>query len=130
MIKKAFAALAIALTVLAPQAGHASETYDKRPVPVAVTTTDQVAAARVALRGIERRLAADPALARQVQRAAGRGDSAAASQLLSADGTDVVAVGSSSSQQLDTVRIRITITVYVRVWGTVCCGSVTVTVDV
>jgi hypothetical protein len=52
-----------------------------------------------------------------------------ASKLLSSDGADVTAVGSSETQQLDAVRVQVRITVCVRVFGTVYCGTVTVTVD-
>ncbi len=133
MIKKAFAAIALAgtLLVLAPQAGFASDTPLRQPTSGTLKTTDYDLAAKQAFADIEQRLVADPLLARQVQRAASVGDSDAVSSLLSTDGTEVVAVGSSTeSAQLDSVRIRVTVTVCVRVWGTTYCGTVIVTVEV
>ena len=132
MIKKALAAVALAasLAVLAPQASYAADAPVKGPVSGTVTTTDQDAAAKDALSAIEQRLAGDPVLARQFQRAASLGDSVTASTLLATDGTEILGISSSSdTQQVDAVRIRVTITVCVKVWGTVYCGTVVVTVD-
>jgi hypothetical protein len=131
MIKKTLAAIALAgaLVVMAPQAGFASETPVRRPTPGAVTTTDRDTAVTQAFTDIEQRLAADPTLARQFQRATSVGDSAGAAKLLAAGGADVTAVGSSDTQQVDVVRLQVTVTVCVRVWGTVYCRTVTLTVD-
>jgi hypothetical protein len=131
MIKKALAAIALAgaITVMAPQASFADDAPIRRPVPGTVSVADRDAAAKQAFADIEHRLAADPLLARQLQRSASIGDTATTSKLLSSDATEVVAVGSSDSQQLDAVRVQVKVTVCVRVWGTIYCGSVTVTVD-
>ena len=131
MIKKALAAIVLAgaITVLAPQASFADDAPIRRPTTSTVSVADRDAAAKQAFTDIEQRLAADPLLARQLQRAASVGDTATTSKLLAGDGTEVVAVGSSDSQQLNSVRVQVKVTVCVRVWGTVYCGTVTVTVD-
>lgn len=130
MIKKALAAIALAgtLTLLAASPSFATETYVRQPVGT-VTTTDQATAVKQAFSDIQQRLSADPVLLRQVQRAASVGDSVVASQLLTNSLTDVVAVGSADTVQTESLRVQVKVTVCVRVWGTVYCGTVTVTVD-
>ena len=133
MFKKAFAAIALAgtLTILAASPSLAEETSPRRPLPGSTITYDQDAVAKQAFNDIQERLNSDPLLAKQVQRAASSGDSALASQLLSTDRTEVVAVGSSSdgTVQTESLRVTVKVTVCVRVWGTTYCGTVTVTVN-
>lgn len=139
MFKKAFAAIALAgtLTIVGASPSSATETYERRPTlltydqDVAARQAYEDAAATKAFAEIEQRLSSDPLLARQVQRAALAGDSAVAAELLSTDGAEVVAVGSTSgdSVQTEAVRVTVRVTVCVRVWGTVYCGTVTVTLD-
>ncbi len=136
MFKKAIAAIAIAgsLLIVAPRAALADEAPAR---PVATTeqgTTDpkRDAAARQAISDIEQRLAADPALARQLQAAAEKGDTASAGRLLASEGADVLAIGtteSSGDHEAARVTIRVTVTVCVTVWGTTYCGRITVTVN-
>lgn len=134
MLKKAIAAVAVAgsLFVLAPQAALAGET-PSRPGTATGTTTDAKAdaAAKEALAAIEQRVADDPALARQLGAAAEQGDTALASKLLASEGAEVVEIGSQPGDaELARVTIRVTVTVCVRVYGTVYCATITVTVNV
>jgi hypothetical protein len=126
MIKKAFAAVALAgaMTLLAASPSFAGELDERRPTLVVY---DQDASVEQVFSDIEKRLNSDPLL----QQAVLAGDSAVTAKLLSTDGTEVVAVGSTSDEtvQTEAVRVTVRVTVCVRVWGTVYCGTVTVTLD-
>ncbi len=133
MFRKTLAAIAVAgsLLVMAPRAAIAEETAT-RPAATAEVEfgAKRDAIAQQALSDIERRLAGDPALVRQIQGAAAKGDTVRASSLLAVDGAEVVSVGTEAAEyETNRLTIRVRVTVCVTVWGTTYCGTIIVTIN-
>ncbi len=135
MFKRTIAAIAVAgsLFILAPHAAFADEASSR---PVAITEQDTAnakrdAVAQQALQDLERRVASDPVLVKQLQASAARGDTAQATRLLAAEGAEVVAIGTEAGDmEAARLTIRVRVTVCVTVWGTTYCGTITVTVNI
>ena len=127
MFKRTIAAIAVAgsLFVLAPHAAFAGEAPSRPVSPTEQPTTDakRDAVAQKALQDLERRVAGDPVLARQLQASAARGDTAQATRLLAPEGAEVVAIGTDGGD-METARVTITvrITVCVRIRGRPTAG--------
>lgn len=131
MFKKTVALLALtgALAVLAPNAALAADEVASRPIATAEQDGGKVdPAVDQAFTDIEQRLAGDPALLKELQAAAARGDTAGASKLLATDGAEVLSITADDSAETTNLVIRVRVTVCVVVFGQVYCRTITVTV--